>query len=105
MPLTTPVRLIAYALILAAIIHNFIGYILGYWIARLLKQEESSCRTIAFEVGMQNGGMASGLAGWMGKLGTVGLAAAVFSPWMNVSGSVLANQVKRRRQEFSEAQI
>ena len=48
-------------------------------------------RTIAFEVGLQNGGMASGIAGAMGKLGTVGLAAAVFSPWMNISGSLLAN--------------
>ena len=43
----------------------------------------------------QNGGMASGLAGVMGKLGTVGLAAAVFSPWMNISGSILANYWKR----------
>ena len=35
--------------------------------------------------------MASGIAGSMGKLGTVGLPAAVFSPWMNISGSILAN--------------
>jgi BASS family bile acid:Na+ symporter len=53
--------------------------------------DQNSARAIAFEVGLQNGGMASGLAGAMGKLGTVGLAAAVFSPWMNISGSVLAN--------------
>jgi BASS family bile acid:Na+ symporter len=39
--------------------------------------------------------MASGLAGSMGKLGTVGLAAAVFSPWMNISGSILANYWRR----------
>ena len=41
------------------------------------------------------GGMASGLAGSMGKLSTVGLAAAVFSPWMNISGSILANYWRR----------
>jgi BASS family bile acid:Na+ symporter len=35
--------------------------------------------------------MASGIAGVLGKLDTVGLAAAIFSPWMNVSGSILAN--------------
>jgi len=40
--------------------------------------------------------MASGLAGSMGKLGTVGLAAAVFSPWMNISGSILANYWRRK---------
>ncbi len=49
-------------LIAAAIIHNFVGYILGYWCARAARLDESSCRTVAFEVGMQNGGMASGLA-------------------------------------------
>jgi BASS family bile acid:Na+ symporter len=46
---------------------------------------------MALEVGLQNGGMASGIAGEMGKLGTLGLASAVFSPWMNISGSILAN--------------
>jgi hypothetical protein len=34
----------------------------------------------AIEVGLQNGGMASGLAGAMGKLATMGLAAAVLQP-------------------------
>jgi BASS family bile acid:Na+ symporter len=57
----------------------------------------ASSRTIAFEVGLQNGGMASGIAGSMGKLGTVGLPAAVFSPWMNISGSILANYWKHRQ--------
>jgi BASS family bile acid:Na+ symporter len=75
----------------AAILHNTAGYLLGYWASRLCGMDEDSCRTIAIEVGLQNGGMASGLAGRMGKLATVGLAPAIFSPWMNVSGSVLAN--------------
>lgn len=78
-------------LFLAAVIHNGAGYFFGYWLARLFKLDKNSARTIAFEVGLQNGGMASGLAGSMGKLATVGLAAAVFSPWMNISGSILAN--------------
>src|SRR5665647_1059958 len=42
-------------------------------------------------VGMQNGGLASGLALQMGKLATVGLAPAIFGPLMNITGSVLAN--------------
>ena len=78
-------------LFLAAIIHNTAGYFLGYWLSRLLGLKPYSARAVAFEVGLQNGGMASGLAGAMGKLGTLGLASAVFSPWMNVSGSILAN--------------
>ncbi len=77
-------------LIVAAILHNAAGYFLGYWGCRLFKMDERDCRTIALEVGMQNGGLASGIALEMGKVATVGLAPAVFGPWMNISGSSLA---------------
>jgi len=86
-------------LFIAAILHNSIGYILGYWATRLCGLDKDSCRTIAIEVGLQNGGMASGLAGAMGKLATVGLAAAIFSPWMNISGSILANFWRKHKKE------
>ncbi len=78
-------------LILATIIHNLAGYTLGYWLARIMKFKERDCRTIALEVGMQNAGLASGLALTMGKLATAGLAPAIFGPVMNVSGSSLAS--------------
>lgn len=78
-------------LILLVLIHNVTGYLLGYWSARLWKLPESDCRTVAIEVGMQNGGLASGIAKEMGKIATVGLAAAVFGPLMNITGSILAN--------------
>ncbi|MCG6186814.1 bile acid:sodium symporter family protein [Maribellus maritimus] len=78
-------------LILACFIHNMFGYGLGYTIARfVLRMNEQDCRTIALEVGMQNGGLASGLALQMGKVTTVGLAPAVFGPMMNITGSSLA---------------
>jgi BASS family bile acid:Na+ symporter len=77
-------------LILACFIHNVAGYGLGYSIARLLRFDERSCRTIALEVGMQNSGLASGIALQMGRVATVGLAAAVFGPLMNMTGSSLA---------------
>ena len=83
-------------LFLASILHNGAGYFFGYWLSRLFGMSRTDSRTIAFEVGLQNGGMASGIAGAMGKLGTVGLAAAVFSPWMNISGSLLANWWRQR---------
>lgn len=83
-------------LFIASVIHNAAGYFFGYWLSRLFGMDKNSSRTIAFEVGLQNGGMASGIAGSMGKLGTVGLAAAVFSPWMNISGSILANYWRRK---------
>jgi BASS family bile acid:Na+ symporter len=81
---------IGLALIMAALIHNLGGYLLGYWFARLIKIDERSCRTIAIEVGMQNGGLASAIALQMGKVATVGLAPAVFGPLMNITGSSLA---------------
>ena len=87
---------VGFLLFFVSVVHNSAGYFFGYWLSRLLGLDKASARTMAFEVGLQNGGMASGLAGTMGKLGTVGLAAAVFSPWMNISGSILANYWRKR---------
>lgn len=78
-------------LIITSLIHNLTGYTLGYWLSWLVGMPEKDRRTIAFEVGMQNGGLASGLALQMGKVATVGLAPAIFGPLMNITGSVLAN--------------
>lgn len=78
-------------LIVFVLLHNLFGYTLGYWAGRLFRMSEKDCRTLAIEIGMQNGGLASGLAKEMGKIATVGLAAAVFGPMMNITGSVLAS--------------
>ncbi len=77
-------------LMLAVLIHNLSGYFLGYWSATLLRMGEKDRRTIAIEVGLQNAGLGSALALAMGKLSTVGLAAAIFAPVMNITGSSLA---------------
>lgn len=87
------------ALIGVVAIHNLFGYFLGYWSARLFKMPERDCRTIAIEVGMQNGGLASGIAKEMGKIATVGLAPAVFGPLMNITGSALASWWHNRQPE------
>ncbi|MBT4484883.1 MAG: bile acid:sodium symporter family protein [Candidatus Latescibacteria bacterium] len=87
---------IGITLVFAAIIHNTLGYVFGYWGSRMFGLNKKDCRTIAIEVGLQNGGMASGLALQMGKVATVGLAPAVFGPWMNISGSALANWWRSR---------
>ena len=83
-------------LILAAILHNGTGYGLGYWGARLARLDEAACRAVAMEVGMQNGGMASGIAIDVLKSTSAALAPAIFGPWMNVSGSLLAGWWRRR---------
>jgi bile acid:Na+ symporter, BASS family len=78
------------------LIHNLTGYLLGYWVARLFKMNERDSRTVALEVGMQNAGLAAGLAKEMGKMATVGLAPAVFGPIMNITGSILASYWHRK---------
>lgn len=92
-------------LFVAAGLHNTFGYVFAYWLARLCRLDIASCRTVAFEVGLQNGGMASGLAGSLGKLGTMGLAAAIFSPWMNISGSLLANFWRKRAERVAAKNV
>jgi bile acid:Na+ symporter, BASS family len=87
---------IGFVLIGLVLIHNAAGYTIGYWSARLLHMNERDCRTVAIEVGMQNAGLASGIAKEMGKIATVGLAAAVFGPLMNISGSILASYWHRK---------
>lgn len=93
---------IGFLLFLASVLHNGAGYFFGYWFSRISGLDKKSSQTIAFEVGLQNGGMASGLAGSMGKLATLGLASAVFSPWMNVSGSLLANYWRKKGDKEEE---
>lgn len=89
-------RKVGWLLLLACALHNTAGFFLGYVFSRAAGLDINSARSVAFEVGLQNGGMASGLAAAMGKLATVGLAAACFIPWMNISGSILANYWSRR---------
>lgn len=90
-------------LIVSSLIHNTAGYLLGYWSARAFRMSEQDCRTIAIEVGMQNGGLASGIAKEMGKAATVGLAPAIFGPLMNVTGSILASWWHRKPIEDKNA--
>lgn len=83
-------------LIVFALLHNTFGYVLGYWSARLFKMSESDSRTVAIEVGLQNAGLASGIAKGLGKIATIGLAAGVFGPLMNITGSMLASYWHKR---------
>ena len=88
------------AIVAAAVIHNSIGYLSGYWLTRLVGRfvglGEIEARTVSLEVGLQNGGMAGALA--IGVLGSAvaALPANVFSIWMDFSGSVLASFWSRR---------
>lgn len=93
---------IGLVLIFSSFLHNLFGYLLGYGMARLSKLDEKSCRAVAIEVGLQNGGLASALALQMGKVSTMGLAPAIFGPLMNITGSMLANWWRNRPVEEDE---
>ncbi|MEO8019569.1 MAG: bile acid:sodium symporter family protein [Pseudomonadota bacterium] len=75
-------------LIVVTLLHNVSGYLLGYWICRFLRMDERTCRTISFEVGLQNAGLATGLAQELGR--QVALAPVVFGSLMNITGATLA---------------
>jgi BASS family bile acid:Na+ symporter len=79
------------AILTGVVIHNFTGYFLGYWGARFLRLNEVDSRTVAIEVGLQNGGMASGLAIEVLKSELAAIPPAIFGPWMNMSGAMLAS--------------
>ena len=83
-------------LLAAAFIHNCVGYLLGYLLGGLAGLKESDRRTIAFEVGMQNGGMGVGLANGVLQSTQAALAPAVFGTWMNITGSTLASWWRER---------
>ena len=87
-------------IIAAAILHNSFGYLSGYWLTRLLGRVlplgETDARTVAIEVGMQNGGMAGALAVGVLHSTVAALPANVFSIWMNFSGSIIASFWSKR---------
>lgn len=82
-------------ILLAVVLHNALGLGLGYGAAKLFRQPIPSRRTMAIEVGMQNSGLAAGLAKQY-FAPEAALPAAVFSVWHNVSGALMAAIWQRR---------
>jgi bile acid:Na+ symporter, BASS family len=74
---------------IAVILHNSIGLLAGYFCCRLCGFNETISRTVAFEVGLQNSGLAAALAM---KFFTpvAAVPGTIFSVWHNISGSLLA---------------
>ncbi|NCD24063.1 MAG: bile acid:sodium symporter family protein [Deltaproteobacteria bacterium] len=83
---------------LAVILHNGLGFLAGFWSARILGANKCSARTISLEVGIQNSGLAVALAGaFFGP--TSALAGAIFSLWQNLAGMALARIWARDQQQ------
>ncbi|MHA7217862.1 bile acid:sodium symporter family protein [Arthrobacter sp. MDT1-48-3] len=79
----------------AVILHNGLGYALGYGAARAFRLPTPARRTTAIEVGMQNSGLAAGLARTY-LTPEAALPGAIFSVWHNVSGAAMAAYWRRR---------
>lgn len=80
------------------VLHNGLGYLLGYLTGRTFKQTEKASRTISIEVGMQNSGLAATLATqYFDPISA--LPAAVFSVWHNISGGLLSVFFRNRPTE------
>ncbi len=88
-------------LLAASASHNATGYALGYGVARWLGLGARDSRTMALEVGLQNGGMATGLAFNVLQSPAAALAAATFGPWSALTSSTLASWWRRRQRDAS----
>ncbi|MCQ9677478.1 bile acid:sodium symporter family protein [Corynebacterium sp. BF-R-2] len=75
-------------------IQNAIGFLCGYYLAKLARERESAARTTAIEVATQNSGLASALAlqFFTPEAALPGVVAAV---WANVTGAIFSAIVRR----------
>jgi len=79
-------------LVALVILHNVLGYGCGYGLGWVCRLNEIDRRTFAFEIGMPNAGLGTGLAVAFGSVaGVIGLASAIYGPVMNIFGSTLAS--------------
>ena len=79
-------------------LHNGLGYLLGYWAARIFKLQEIDCRAVSIEVGMQNSGLGVALAAThFAASPMTAVPSAIFSLWHNISGPILATYWTRQK--------
>ena len=78
-------------ILLVVILHNCLGYALGFAVARLTGLSWKKAVALSIEVGMQNSGLAVGLAkAHFAAMPAATVPGAIFSAWHNISGAMLA---------------
>ena len=71
------------------ILHNGLGYLIGFLIAKFVKLPFDDQKAVSIEVGMQNSGLGANLA--MAHFDPVAaVPSAIFSFWHNISGPIIA---------------
>src|SRR5699024_12698837 len=78
----------------AVLLHNVLGYILGYLTGKALKMPESYNRTMAVEIGTQSAGLASGMSAkfFAPEAALPGACAAVLH---NITGAIFSAVARR----------
>lgn len=80
------------------VLHNGLGYLLGFFAAKACGLSLAKRKAIAIEVGMQNSGLGAALAtAYFSPVAAV--PSAIFSVWHNISGALLANFFSSRTDE------
>lgn len=82
------------------VLHNLLGYAAGYLLSLWLKLPLSKRKALSVEIGMQNSGLATSLAGTaFPDLSMATVPGAIFSVWHNISGAILASVLRRIKDE------
>ncbi|QRY69961.1 bile acid:sodium symporter family protein [Ensifer sp. PDNC004] len=80
------------------VLHNGLGYLLGFFAAKAAGLSLAKRKAIAIEVGMQNSGLGAALANtYFSPVAAV--PSAIFSVWHNISGALLANYFASRTED------
>lgn len=83
-----------FLIFLVVVLHNGIGYLLGYLAAKVSGLSIAKRKAIAIEVGMQNSGLGAALANAHFSP-VAAVPSAIFSVWHNISGALIANYFAR----------
>ena len=91
---------VGHLVVIVIIIHNTLGYMLGYFLGKVCKFNNAKCKTISIEVGMQNAGLASSLASThFAYMALAAVPGAIGSVWHCISGSIVANIMANRKND------
>lgn len=93
---------IGVTLVCVEILHNFAGYVLGYSGGRLFRLNTRDSVTMAMQVGIRNGGLATGLAYDVLKSSNAALASVVYGTVQNASGALVSSFLRKRQERTLE---
>ena len=84
----------------AVVLHNALGMLFGFLVAKWSGMNLAKCKCMAFEVGMQNSGLGVALASvHFAANPMTALPAAIAALWHNVTGPMLATVFQNWRDD------